>query len=166
MSWPSASPSGEDNIFICDPELNFVRQDIADFHAYWDAKRGSRQFPARADIVPREIVPLLPWLHMHDVVSGREEFCIRLIGTTLSETFGKGDMRGEPISVLPPKVFERVRQAILWVLEARAPIRTYAPHAALPGQNFQGIESCFAPLSSNDADIDVIIAVSILENRH
>ena len=157
--------SSEDNIFICDPELNFVLPALAGFLDYWNAKRGKRLFPSRADIIPREITPLLPWLHMHDVAPGQEEFCIRLIGTILSDTFGKGDMRGQPISVLPPGVFVRVRQGIEWVLEARAPIRTYAPHAALPGQNFQGIESCFAPLSSNGADIDVIIAVSILENR-
>jgi hypothetical protein len=75
---------------------------------------------------------------MHDVISGREEFRIRLIGTILSDTFGDGNMRGKPFSALPPGVFARVKQ---------------------------GTEPCFAPLSGNGADIDMIVAVSILENR-
>lgn len=102
---------------------------------------------------------------MHDVTQSGKEFRIRLIGTILSDTFGSGDMRGKPISALPPGVSARVKQGIEGVLEACAPVRTYAPHAALPGQHFQGIESCFAPLSGNGTDIDMIIAVSILENR-
>lgn len=154
-----------DNIFIRDLDLKFVRTELMEFLEYWNAKRGARPFPSRKDIAPREIQSLLPWLHMHDVTSKGDEIRIRLIGTILSETFGSGDLRGHPISVLPPLVFDRVQQGIEWALEARAPVRTYAPHAALPGQNFQGIESCFAPLSGNGADIDMIIAVSILENR-
>ncbi len=158
-------PATKDNIFICNTDLKFVRPELHDFLSYWKAKRGTRLYPGRTDIKPGEITPLLPWTHMHDVISGGEEFRIRLIGTILSDTFGDGNMRGESISVLPPGVFARVKQGIERVIEARAPVRTYAPHAALPGQHFQGIESCFAPLSANGTDIDMIIAVSILEKR-
>lgn len=154
-----------DTDFILDLDLKFQRAELAEFLAYWNAKRGGRKFPSRADIQPREIVSLLPWIHMHDVTNSGDEFRIRLLGTILSNTFSKGDLRGKPISELPPGVFKRVKQGINWVLEARAPIRTYAPQAALPGQDFQGIESCFAPLSHNGTDIDMVIAVSILENR-
>lgn len=158
-------PPAKDNPFYCDLDLNFQRPELVEFLEYWKGKCGGRQFPARADIVPREIGPLLPWLHMHDVRNDDREFHIRLLGTKLAETFGKGDLRGQPLSVLPDLVYERVTQGIGWVLDARAPIRTWAPHAALPGQDFQGIESCLAPLSSNNSDIDMIIAVSLLEKR-
>lgn len=153
----------KDNIFVCDLDMNFVRQEINDFLIYWNSKRGARKFPSRADIAPRDIQSFLPWVHMHDIASDGKEYRVRLIGTKLSETFG--NRSGQSVSSLPPGVAERVGQAIDWVLEAGAPVRTYAPHAALPGQEFQGIESCFAPLSSNGTDIDMIIAVSILEKR-
>ncbi|MFZ5835474.1 MAG: PAS domain-containing protein [Pseudomonadota bacterium] len=158
-------PPADDTIFLCDTNLDFVRTELHDFLAYWNDKRGLRQFPGRADIKPGELTPLLPWMHMHDVGESGAEYRIRLVGTILSNIFGKGDMRGQPLSILPPVVFDRVKQGIERVLEARAPIRTYAPHAALPGQDFQGIESCFAPLSHNGTDIDIIIAVSILDKR-
>jgi len=154
-----------DIVFFRDAALVFVRSELHDFLAYWNAKRGQRRYPSRVDIKPAELTPLLPWMHLHDVTDSGDEYRIRLIGTMLSNTFGKGDMRGQPLSELPPMVSTRVKQGIEWVLEARAPIRTYAPHAGLPGQGFQGIESCFAPLSRNGTDIDIIIAVSILDNR-
>lgn len=156
--------AGKDNIFLCDRNLDFRNPDIAGFHQYWSAKQSGREFPSREDIVPREITRLLPWLHMHDVPPAGAEIHIRLIGTMLSEVFGDGNMRGKPLSALPAGVHARVKQAIHWVMEARAPIRTYAPHAALPKRRFYGIESCFAPLSGNGRDINMIIAVSILEN--
>jgi len=58
-----------------------------------------------------------------------------------------------------------IQRGINLVLETRAPLRTYAIESAIPGQDFQGNESCLAPLSTNGADIDMIIVVSILENR-
>ena len=156
--------AGKDNIFLCDRNLDFRNADLAGFFQYWDAKRGGREFPSREDIVPREIIRLLPWLHLHNVPPEGEDIHIRLVGTMLSDNFGKGDMRGKPLTVLPAGVYARVKQAIDWVLEFRAPIRTYAPHAALPQRQFLGIESCFAPLSRHGGDINMIIAVSILEN--
>ncbi len=56
-----------DNVFVKDLDLNFARKELVEFLAYWNAKRGARRFPSRADIAPREIQSLLPWLHMHDV---------------------------------------------------------------------------------------------------
>ena len=156
--------AGKDNIFLCDKNLDFKNPDIAGFYRYWNAKRAGREFPSREDITPRDIPHLLPWLHLHDVPPSGEEIHIRLVGTMLSETFGDGDMRGKPLSTLPAGVYARVKQAINWVIDARAPIRTYAPNAALPQRQFLGIESCFAPLSSEGDDINMIVAVSILEN--
>lgn len=156
--------AGKDNIFLCDKNLVFKNSDLTGFYHYWNAKRVGREFPSREDIVPREIAHLLPWLHLHDVPVAGEAIHIRLVGTMLSETFGDGDMRGKPLAAMPAGVYTRVKQAINWVMEFRAPIRTYAPHAALPQRQFLGIESCFAPLASTGSDINMIIAVSILEN--
>lgn len=122
-------------------------------------------FPGRADISPRALPAQLPWLHMYDVLSAGTDFRIRLIGTTLSDLLPARNLRGKPISALPPFVQDRLRHALEWVMQNRAPLRTYNSSTAIPGQGFQGSESCFLPLSNNDADIDVIIAVTMLENR-
>jgi hypothetical protein len=155
----------EDPRFIVDPELNFLRQELIDFLAYWHAKRGARPFPGRKDIVPREIEKLLPWVQMYDVVDGGKEFRVRLIGTALSDTLGGGDYSGKPISEMPQLLSRRIQRGINLVLKNRAPLRTYAIESAIPGQDFQGNESCLAPLSTNGTDIDIIIVVAILQSR-
>jgi len=151
--------------FFRDPGLNFRNPELLEFLAYWIAKRGARQFPARADILPREIIHLLPWVQMYDVIEGGKEFQIRLEGTALSKLIGSKTLCGKPLSTLPAGVFKRMQTALNWVLEASAPIRTDAAQTTIPGQERYGIEACFAPLSDNGSDINIIIAVSILEKH-
>jgi hypothetical protein len=155
----------EDPKFIIDLELKFVRTELIEFLVYWNAKRGARPFPSRKDIAPREIEKLLPWINMYDILDGGKEFRVRLIGTALSDALGGGDYNGKPVSELPQLLSKRIQRGINLVLETRAPLRTYAIESAIPGQDFQGNESCLAPLSTNGADIDMIIVVAILQNR-
>jgi hypothetical protein len=56
-------------------------------YAYWESKRGTRALPARRDIEPTDLVPLLPHLMMVDVEEG-PRFRYRLFGTAVSEAFG------------------------------------------------------------------------------
>lgn len=158
----------EDPKFIVDLELKFFRQELTGFLAYWHAKRGARPFPSRKDIVPREIEKLLPWVNMYDIADhegGDKEYRVRLMGTALSAALGGGDYSGKPISEMPQLLSRRIQRGINLVLENRAPLRTYAIESAIPGQDFQGNESCLAPLSTNGADIDMIVVVAILQNR-
>ena len=72
---PSASTTPED------PHLTALR-------AYWTEKRGSRTMPQRADINPREIVPLLPHIMILEIQEPLR-FCFRLVGTKICERCGK-----------------------------------------------------------------------------
>lgn len=148
-----------------DPELGLNRPELIELLAYWEAKRGDRQFPRRADISPRDLPRQLPWLHMYDVCESGTEFRFRLIGTTLASFFPQQDARGESITILPLNIYQRLQEALLWVVRNRAPLRTFNPSSTIPGQSFQGSESCFLPLSTNDSDIDIIVAATMLEKR-
>lgn len=167
--------SHEDPEYIIDLELNFERPELTDFLAYWKAKRGTRKFPRRVDIVPREIQSLLPWVHMYDFLnpslgnndttSGGIQFRIRLIGTALESNFPGTGLRGQPMSALPSPVSEHVQRHLTMVTQIQKPLRTQYSITGIPGQEFQSSESCYAPLSTNGTDIDIIIAVTFLENR-
>ncbi len=154
---------------VYDPDLLFQRPELIMFLAYWNAKRGGRPFPCRDDFVPRELLSVLPSVHMYDVLDPPggatdkgKQFRVRLIGTALSNFFPKMDMRGIYIVDWPRPMFERVQQHLLTVLKRRSPVRVSNQSTSIPGQEFQGSEACYAPLSSNGDDIDIIIAVSIL----
>jgi len=154
--------SGSDAI-IYDQDLQFQRPELLEFYTYWNNKRAGRPFPARMDIKPRDFVSILPWVHMYDVVDGGKEFSVRLAGTALADFFGKTDFRGKPISILPSPAAERLRKHLVTVLQRREPLRTYNARTSIPGQEFQASEGCYAPLSGNGNDINIIIAATLLE---
>ncbi len=152
-------------VINADPELQLRRPELVELLEYRKRKRDTRPFPSRRDILPREMIEVLPWLHMYDVLGGGEEYLCRLGGTALSDLTGRTDSRDRSISTLPYPVFVRLKQALDWVVRARAPLRTYNPSTSIPGQEFQGSESFFAPLSNDGAAIDVIIGATMLNNR-
>ena len=157
-----------DASFARQPDLTFERRELTEFLGYWRSKRRGRDFPRRADIRPREIEHLLPWVHMYDTGSDDGEYFVRLLGTSLSHASRDdwGDLRSKPISAYPTRLARRVRLGIEWVLEKRGPVRIIAASAGIPGQEFQGMETCAVPLSDNGRDINIVMAVSILENRN
>jgi hypothetical protein len=55
---------------------------------YWQRKRGDRVMPARADIEPAQIKPLLPYLIIADVFADPVRVRYRLAGTAVCEAFG------------------------------------------------------------------------------
>ena len=153
----------EDPDFTHSLELNFQHPELVEFLAYWNTKRGGKKFPDRADIIPREIINILPQIILIDLGAGGREPRIRLMGTEISEALGPGDHRGKLVSeVFPPLLFKRTERAISLVQESGAPVRTYAEHSAITGRDFQGNETCVAPLSSNGTDINMIIIVTKL----
>src|SRR5258706_14729868 len=50
-----------------------------DLYRYWLAKRAGRSMPARGDLNPAEIPPLLPYLMINDKIDDRLRW--RLVGT-------------------------------------------------------------------------------------
>jgi hypothetical protein len=73
----SASPTAaeiEALIAACHPEVRAVV-------AYWRAKAGTRQMPARGDIDPADLKPYLPRISLIDVVPDERRFVYRLVGT-------------------------------------------------------------------------------------
>ena len=73
---PSPRHTGEPG-----PDFSGFAPGIAAFHAYWSDKRHGREMPARADIDPLEIVPLLPGIMLIDEVADARRFVYRLVGT-------------------------------------------------------------------------------------
>ncbi len=51
--------------------------------AYWQAKCGDRPMPARAEIDPVELGPLLPLIYLVDIIERPPDFRYRLLGTDI-----------------------------------------------------------------------------------
>jgi hypothetical protein len=76
-----------------------AQPDVAALAAYWERKRGTRRMPDRQDIVPAEIVRLLPYLHISEVLDGGGDFCFRIFGTALVNLIG-AELTGKRLSEL------------------------------------------------------------------
>ena len=56
--------------------------------AYWNAKRGTRAMPARADIDPLDVPPILPNVVLVDVTGDPPRFRFRVVGTDIVSRYG------------------------------------------------------------------------------
>jgi hypothetical protein len=80
----SSRPRGV--VFEIDP-AHLEHPVLAFLKDYWERKRGSRPFPARADIMPAQMKEHLGWIVLVDVLS--DEFRYRMIGSRVSAYFLK-----------------------------------------------------------------------------
>jgi len=126
--------------------------------AYWNDKRGERAMPARADLDPMEIIPILPHVILFDVLRDPLDFRYRLIGTVVEEHMS------EPYTGRRFSEFEGQRASSrIWaccehVLNEKQPLRTDIPYIG-PKSNFTTIEDIMMPLSSDCETVDMIFIV-------
>jgi len=85
---------------------------LARLYAYWDEKRGSREFPARADIDPLDFAYMLGNINLIDVLHDPLRFRIRLYGSNLAARMNF-DMTGRDLDDHPCPEF-RARVARDW----------------------------------------------------
>src|SRR5262245_6113802 len=94
---------------ICSNEPDWLAttsDEIQKLYRYWKAKAGTRRLPARRDIDPVDLVPLLPSIMLVDVCQAPSEhggatthghYVYRLVGTREVEMRGS-DPTGKPVA--------------------------------------------------------------------
>lgn len=97
--------------------------------AYWHGKCEGRSRPERGDIVPREIIQLLPNTVIYDVLEGGADYRVRVFGTALVELVGE-ERTGMRVSEFgrhcnPPTNADAVRRR--WMDSMSAAYATEAP---------------------------------------
>ena len=125
---------------------------IAAALGYWTLKKGERQFPARAEFIPREMKEFLQNLHLYDVLDDNT-FRARLLGTAMVNAVGK-EMTG---SIIDAQAVHPVARRMFVVLKralaARAPLLMVAAEAVARYTDGRGMETLAAPLSDDAAKI-------------
>lgn len=130
---------------------------IAGLYAYWKDKRGDRPLPARADIDPVEIKPLLPGLFMIEVLEGPRRFRYRLIGTELVAFSGR-DSTGRMIDgALYGEAAEAVLGRLNEVVDTRRPLLSLSSAYWLAQQSWNRVAVLFLPLSVGDRPVGMIL---------
>jgi hypothetical protein len=131
-------------------------------HAYWDARRGSRPMPARADIDPVEIPWILGNISLIEV-RGQGDYHWRLDGSNLTAFFGC-EMTGRSISEYPyPAFIEKMRATLDEAVRAGGPSRLVRRFTS-QSQKWD-YETLYLPLSGDGRHIDMLIQALEIDPR-
>jgi hypothetical protein len=128
--------------------------DLQTLFQYWSAKRGTRAMPARADINPADIKPLLPDVMIWSAV---EPFPIRLVGDHIVRFVG-GNNTGKPATDgMPPNAAAAMLGVIMDVIAAKAPRFRLGKAFWLPEKEYRMFEAAYLPLSTDGMAVDMIL---------
>jgi len=144
-------------------DLNTATPLLRQAYAYWDAKRNGREMPARRDLDPAEMVPLLPYLVLMDVQHAAKpgwplDFRYRLIGTH-ADLMMNGRYTGKSMSDLPhQQPGSRIWESLEAVTLARVPRVNRVPYVG-PHKDFISVVDMVMPLSSDGATVDMLFCI-------
>ena len=135
---------------------------LRQLYDYWDAKRGERPMPARADLDPIDIRFAIGDVVLADVIDGDPlRFRIRLHGTNLSERTNF-DLTGKMLDEMPaPEFRELSLRSFRKVVREKALLHVVA--ARLLDGRMQRYEAILLPLSSDGARVDRLMVGMIFE---
>lgn len=133
---------------IASPKLDWLFR-------YWAERRGARPYPARSDIDPIQLRPLLGNIMLFDVVGNPPRFRYRLYGSSLAERAGY-DMTGKWVDDLPdPGNAELVNRQLRQLVACRHAI-AYQRERILDGRACR-YEVLALPLSDDGLTINMIL---------
>ncbi len=103
-----------------------TQPDLVAFHDYWNLKRGSRRWPVREELTPRDLMRSLKRIHLYDVVDNGADFHIRVTGSAIFLGYYT-DPTGKLVSDHPdPGLRTAFRSVLNRVLETGEPVYDYA----------------------------------------
>ena len=127
--------------------------------AYWQSKCRGRRMPSRTDINPAELVGLLPYIILVDVVDDDQRFVYRLVGTGEVEARGN-DPTGKSVK---DGYFASSAEAAMRnyqiVCETREPY--YEEDQFQVVQRFVNEANLFLPLSDDGRTVNKIMVFSV-----
>lgn len=124
--------------------------------AYWEAKKGARRIPDRADFDPIDIPDIMPHVVMWDVLSDGHR--CRLAGTKMVEIHGR-ELTGIPM----PK-FHGVHNATIQP-EYDGVVQTGSPHYVERSlfwmhRDYRRYARILLPFTNGGSDVKIIVNVS------
>ena len=139
------------------------------FLAYWHGKcppEAGGGYPRRADVVPEEILKLLPYIFMLDVLKdeqGSLDFRFRLVGTAIMEI--EGEHTGKLLSGMFP---DREAYKVLWrQYNDAAAGNVWVRHETLrwQGRDHLHYEVILAPLQDEAGGVTMLIGIAHAQGR-
>jgi hypothetical protein len=130
--------------------------------AYWQQKRGRRPMPARADIDPLELRAILRHVFLIDVLPGEAEFRFRLLGTAITERYGRDSTRKtvrEVYADADPAFVAWYTAMLVAVKTSRRPVLAAGP-MLMVRKDFVSFRALHLPLSDDGDTVNLIFGAT------
>ncbi|MGH6871948.1 MAG: PAS domain-containing protein [Rhizomicrobium sp.] len=138
---------------IENPVLRFLRD-------YWEAKRGGRAMPSRADIRPSEMKEHLGWVILVDVLPDSADFRYRMVGSRVSQYFladSTGKTVSEAFADYGPEAIGGVQAVHRKCARDRVVLRSHGGAGWL-GRSFLDFDTIYLPLSEDGETVNMILS--------
>ena len=162
---PNSAPQGAPGIIALDDiESPIIRQGVA----YWLALKGTRSYPARTDIKPRDLAPLLRNVTLIKVIDGGQDYEYRIVGDAHVSSHGFS-MQGRRVSEVDE--FSPGYGAVLKELYGRAvqarDVYAYRGWTERGGKDKPLVygEGVFMPMGPDEATVDHVLNFSVYTSR-
>lgn len=136
---------------------------LAGLRSLWEEKRAGRPLPARADFDIADLRPFFGNLFLLDVLQDGRDFRFRLLGTNLTERFGR-DSTGKIFSETYPVGQSPQADWLLGVyrrtVEQRLPVWSAAPMVQV-GRAFSIATALHLPLSADGVYVNMILGATV-----
>lgn len=131
---------------------------------YWRQLRGNRHLPARAQVMPRDIAPILKNIVILRVIDGGKDYEYRLVGDAQVQAYGFNfqSLRIGQIKAVAGEFGQLMHNIYEHVRTTRDPfaVRGWIGRD-VPDARFVYHESVFLPLGADGETVDHILIVSI-----
>ena len=147
---------------MTDPTLAISHPRLQRLYDYWQAQRGSRKMPARADLDAVAMSYVLGDVMLIDVTGDAPpRFRIRLHGSNLSQRAGY-DLTGRVLDELPSSEFRAVVRDRLTEVAATGRPRRCRRDGLLDGRSYR-YEAIMLPLSPDDDTVNMELVALIYD---
>jgi hypothetical protein len=135
---------------------------LRNLHDYWNARRGVRLMPARGDLDPVDLKPMLPMLILIDVVPDARRYAYRLVGTREVEMRGS-DPTGKAVQDgYYAESPEETAQYLDRVVRTRQPVLYRGTYQPLSTRT-QREDVLFLPLSTDGETVNMIMILGHID---
>jgi hypothetical protein len=139
---------------------NLENPALAFLKSYWDAKRGPRVMPSRADIKPADMKEHLGWIILLDALPEFADFRYRTVGTRVTQYF-LADSTGKTLSEAFATYGEAAVNGVIAIHRKAArdkiAMRAYGGAGWL-GHEFLDFDAIYLPLSDDGVTANMILS--------
>ena len=143
----------------------FENATLAFLHGYWNAKRGDRTMPARADLKVSEMKEHLGWVAIVEVMPEMADFRYRLVGTLITQYFQE-DGTGKTVNEIYGKRSEGAVKGIRAIFRKCARdaivVRAFGDANWL-GPGYEKFDCITLPLSDDGKTVNMLLHAFVFD---